>query len=191
MNRTLHPFLVRATHWVNTFAIVCMVMSGWAIYNASPLFAFRFPAWATLGGWLGGAIAWHLAVMWLMLANALVYFGSGLLSGRLRRVLLPVSPARFARDLAAALRFRLDHRDGVYIAVLLLGLVAVISGLALWKPVMLPFAELLGGYEVARRVHFVAMAGIVGFVLLHLALVALVPRTLVSMLIGRTREVQQ
>jgi len=193
MPPALHPLLVRVTHWVNAYAIVCMVTSGWAIYNASPLFPFTFPAWATLGGWLGGAIAWHLAVMWLMLGNALVYLAGGLLSGRLRRVMLPVSPARFAQDLKAALTFRLDHRDGVYnavqrlayITVLLLGGLAVLSGLALWKPVTLPFAELMGGYEVARRIHFIAMAGIVGFVVIHLALVALVPRTLLSILFGR------
>jgi hypothetical protein len=59
----VHPALVRITHWVNVFAMVCMIMSGWMIYNASPLFGFSFPAWATLGGWLGGAIAWHLAAL--------------------------------------------------------------------------------------------------------------------------------
>jgi thiosulfate reductase cytochrome b subunit len=56
--------------------------------------------------------------------------------------------------------------------------------------VQLPFAALLGGYEVARRVHFFAMAGIVAFVVLHLTLVMLVPRTLVSMITGRSRQAE-
>jgi thiosulfate reductase cytochrome b subunit len=173
-------------------------MSGWQIYDASPLFAFTFPAWMTLGGWLGGAIAWHLAAMWLLVGNGLVYVVYGLVGGRFRRVLLPLSLASVWRDARAALTFRLDHSSGAYnavqrlayIVVLLLGALAVVSGLALWKPVQLPFAALLGGYEVARRVHFFAMAGIVAFVVLHLTLVMLVPRTLVSMITGRSRQAE-
>jgi hypothetical protein len=36
-----------------------MVFSDWQIYNASPIFAFRFPKTCTLGGWLAGGIQWH------------------------------------------------------------------------------------------------------------------------------------
>jgi thiosulfate reductase cytochrome b subunit len=190
----IHPLPVRLTHWVNAFAIVCMVMSGWGIYDASPLFAFRFPAWATLGGWLGGAIAWHLAAMWLLVGNGLVYLAYGLISAHFRRSLLPVSPGAVGRDLVAALRLRLAHRSGeynavqrlMYLGVILAGLLAVASGLMLWKPVQFDAVLYpLGGYEVMRRVHFVAMAGIVGFVVVHLALVVMVPRTLPAMITGR------
>ena len=193
----IHPLPVRLTHWVNAFAMVCMIMSGWKIYDASPLFPFSFPAWATLGGWLGGAIAWHLAAMWLLVANGLVYVAYGLIGGHFRRSFLPLSPAAVWADLRAALTFRLPHRLGhynavqrlLYVAVLLLGLLAVSSGLALWKPVQLhPLSLLFGGYEVTRRVHFVAMAGIVGFVVVHLLLVLLVPRTLPPMITGTARD---
>ena len=193
----IHPLPVRLTHWVNAFAMVCMIMSGWKIYDASPLFPFSFPAWATLGGWLGGAIAWHLAAMWLLVANGLVYVAYGLIGGHFRRSFLPLSPTVVWADLRAALSFRLPHRLGhynavqrlLYVAVLLLGLLAVSSGLALWKPVQLhPLSLLFGGYEVTRRVHFVAMAGIVGFVVVHLLLVLLVPRTLPPMITGRARD---
>jgi thiosulfate reductase cytochrome b subunit len=171
-----------------------MVMSGWGIYNASPLFTFRFPPWATLGGWLGGSIAWHLAMLWVLVANAAMYVVYGLLSGRFARMFLPLTAGLVWHDLVSALSLRLAHPPGTYnavqrlayVGVLMLGAVAVLSGLALWKPVQLQtLAALLGGYEVARRVHFLAMAGIVGFVVLHLTLVALVPRTLVTMLTGR------
>jgi thiosulfate reductase cytochrome b subunit len=190
----IHPLVVRFAHWLNAAAIVVMVMSGWGIYNASPLFPFRFPLWATLGGWLGGAIAWHLAMLWVLVANAVIYVAYGVLSGRFGRMLLPLTPGLVWRDLVSALSLRLSHPAGTYnavqrlayVGVLMLGAVAVLSGLALWKPVQLQtLAGLLGGYEVARRIHFLAMAGIVGFVVLHLMLVALVPRTLVSMLTGR------
>ena len=193
----IHPLPVRLTHWVNAFAMVCMIMSGWKIYDASPLFAFSFPAWATLGGWLGGAIAWHLAAMWLLVANGLVYVAYGLIGGHFRRSFLPLSVSAVWADFKAALTFRLPHRLGhynavqrlLYVAVLLLGLLAVSSGLALWKPVQLhPLSLLFGGYEVTRRVHFVAMAGIVGFVVVHLLLVLLVPRTLPPMITGTARD---
>ncbi len=192
----VHPLVVRLTHWVNAFAILCMVMSGWGIYDASPLFGFRFPAWATVGGWLGGSIAWHLAAMWLLVGNGAVYIGYGLLSRHFHRTLLPLRPAEIWRDLAAALRFRLSHRVGsynavqrlLYVGVLLMGVLALLSGLALWKPIQFQLlAELLGGYEVARRLHFVAMSGIVGFTAIHLLLVVLVPRTLPAMITGRAR----
>jgi thiosulfate reductase cytochrome b subunit len=192
----VHPPLVRLTHWVNVAAMTMMVMSGWRIYDASPLFGFTFPAWATLGGWLGGAIAWHLAAMWLLVGNGLVYVGYGLISRHFARRLLPVGPRAVWRDLRAALALRLAHSPGrynavqrlLYLGVLALSVLAVASGLALWKPVQLfPLARLLGGYEVARRLHFLAMAGLVGFFVVHIALVALVPRTLLSMLTGRAR----
>jgi thiosulfate reductase cytochrome b subunit len=192
---SIHPFIVRLTHWVNAVAMTCMIMSGWQIYNASPLFGFRFPAWATLGGWLGGAIAWHFAAMWLLAGNALVYLLYGLISRRFRR-LLPLRPREILRDAQDAARFRLRHSVGeynavqrlAYVVVLALGVLAVASGLALWKPVQLQaLTTLFGGYEFTRRVHFAAMTGITGFVVLHLALVLLVPRTLPAMITGRVR----
>lgn len=192
--RIIHPLLVRVAHWINAFAIVCMVMSGWAIYNASPLFGFDFPHWATLGGWLGGAIAWHLAAMWLLVVNGLIYLGYGLLAGHFRRHFLPLRMRALLRDVKDALTFKLAHEPGIYntvqrlmyIVVLLLGVLVVASGLSIWKPVQLDsLVDLFGGYDFARRVHFVAMAGIVAFVVVHLALVLIVPSTLLPMLTGR------
>ena len=192
----VHPLVVRVTHWLNAVAMGVMIASGWQIYDAAPLWAFRFPHWMTLGSWLGGAIAWHLAGMWLLVGNALAYFGYGLFGRHFMRSFLPLTPALFWRDLKEALTLRLKHRLGdynavqraAYIVALVLGVLAVLSGLSLWKPVQLQWlASLLGGYEVARRVHFAAMAGLVAFIVLHLALVALVPRTLMAMITGRAR----
>jgi thiosulfate reductase cytochrome b subunit len=187
------PLPVRLTHWVNAFAMTCMILSGWQIYNASPLFPFNFPPWATIGGWLAGGIAWHFAAMWLLIANGLFYLTYGLLTGYLRRTLLPLTPGQVWQDFASALAFRLRHESGtynaiqrlLYIAVLLLGAGSILSGLAIWKPVQFsPLTALLGGYDTARIVHFLAMAGIVGFIVIHLALVVLVPKTLLSMITG-------
>ena len=192
----IHPLVVRVTHWLNAVAIVCLVMSGWKIYNASPLFGFSFPNWATLGGWLGGAIAWHLAAMWLLIANGLVYFLYGLAGRHFMRSFLPIGPREVWRDLKEALTFRLHHKLGaynavqrlLYVVVVLLVAAAALSGLGLWKPVQFQdLVGLLGGYELVRRIHFAAMAGIVGFTAIHLALVAIVPSTLRAMITGRAR----
>lgn len=193
--RPIHPLVVRITHWVNALAMLIMITSGWRIYNASPIFGeWAFPKAITLGGWLGGALQWHFAGMWLLVANGLVYLTYGLASGHLRRRLLPLRPREIGRDFVAALTFRLRHDPGVYnavqrllyVVVLLVGIVIVLSGLAIWKPVQFaPLTAVMGGYDTARIVHFFAMAGIVSFVAVHLALVLLVPKTLPTMIIGR------
>jgi thiosulfate reductase cytochrome b subunit len=194
----VHPLVVRITHWVNVLAIVIMVTSGWRIYDASPIFDFTFPASITLGGWLAGAVQWHFAAMWLLAANGLVYLLYGMLSGHFKRKLWPISPRAVAADIAAALRGRLAHEDlsiynaaqrAAYLALILAIIVQVLSGLAVWKPVQLQtLAALMGGYDGARLVHFVAMAAIVAIVAVHVVMVALVPKTLPSMFSGRIRR---
>jgi len=192
---TIHPIWLRATHWLNALAVVILAMSGWRIYNASPLFDFTFAKSLTLGGWLGGAIQWHFAAMWLLAANGLAYLLFNAASGRLARKFFPLSPRAFAADLRAALRGHLSHADprqynavqrAAYLFVIVDAVLLVLSGLVLWKSVQFPLLrELLGGYETARRVHFFAMAALVAFAALHLAMVALVPRTLLTMIRGR------
>ena len=90
--KTIHPLWVRVTHWINAVAIVLMMLSGWQIYNASPLFPFTFSPSITIGGWLAGALLWHFAAMWLFVINGLVYVVLGILTGRFRRKLFPISP---------------------------------------------------------------------------------------------------
>ncbi|MBX3613727.1 MAG: cytochrome b/b6 domain-containing protein [Burkholderiaceae bacterium] len=192
---SIHPMWVRATHWLNAVAVAVLVASGWRIYDAAPFFGFTIPAQFTLGGWLAGAIQWHFAAMWLLAANGLAYVLLNLATGRAARRFLPLSPRAFVADLASALRGRLSHADpgrynavqrAAYLFVVLDTVLLVLSGLVLWKSVQFPLLRgWIGGYEAARRVHFVAMAALVGFVAVHLAMVALVPRTLRTMVLGR------
>ncbi|WP_447744502.1 cytochrome b/b6 domain-containing protein [Variovorax boronicumulans] len=194
-HRPIHPLWMRVTHWLNALAVLVLVTSGWRIYNAAPFFDFRFPASITLGGWLGGALQWHFAAMWLLVFNGLVYLGLNLASGRFARKFFPLTPAGLWRDARAALGGRLSHADPrhynhvqklAYLFAIVDLVAIVLSGLVLWKSVQFPLLrELLGGYEAARRVHFVAMAALVAFVAVHLVMVALVPRTLLTMLRGR------
>ncbi len=193
--RTIHPVWVRVTHWINAVAIVVMIGSGWEIYNASPLLPFSFPRTITIGGWLAGALLWHFAAMWLFVVNGLVFVGLGILSGRFRRKLLPIRPADVVADVRAAFAGRLAHDDLavynavqklLYLGVILAGIVVVLSGLAIWKPVQLQtLTALLGGYDVARYVHFCAMATIVGFLVIHVVMAFVVPKSLRAMIIGR------
>lgn len=188
--RAIHPWPLRLTHWLNVVAMVVMIGSGWQIYNASPLFNFTFPY--TIGQWLGAAIAWHLAAMWLLAFNGLVYLIWSFASGHYRK-LFPIRPREVLKDLRSAFTFNLKHEAGVYnavqklsyVGVLLAGIIAVLSGLAIWKPVQLWFlCNLFGGYFVARYVHFFAMTAICLFILVHLLLVALVPKVLPPMITG-------
>ena len=192
---TIHPVWLRATHWLNALAVVIMTLSGWRIYNASPLFDFKFAKEITLGGWLGGAIQWHFAAMWLLAANGLVYLLCNVGSGRIVRKFFPLSPRAIVADLLAALRGQLSHADpsqynavqrAAYLFAMVDAVLLVLSGLVLWKSVQFPLLrELLGGYEGARLVHFFAMAAMVAFVMVHLAMAAMVPRTLLAMIRGR------
>ena len=195
MRRTIHPAWVRVCHWVNALAIVVMIASGWRIYNASPLFDFVFPPSITLGGWLAGALLWHFAAMWLLVLNGIVYLALGFATGRFRRKLWPIRPREVLADLKAALTFKLAHEDLstynaiqklLYAGVMLCGVIIVLSGLAIWKPVQ--FQELtwaFGGYEAGRYVHFIAMAAIVGFLIVHIALALIVPKSLKAMVVGK------
>lgn len=193
--KTIHPAWVRVCHWINAIAILVMIGSGWQIYNASPLFNFVFPTSITLGGWLAGALQWHFAAMWLLVMNGLVYLTLGLVTGRLRRKLLPIHPRDIVADIKAALTFKLAHDDLshynavqklLYAGVILAGIVVVLSGLAIWKPVQLQeLTALFGGYDAARYVHFIAMAAIVGFLVVHVALALLVPKSLRAMVMGK------
>jgi thiosulfate reductase cytochrome b subunit len=191
----IHPVWVRVTHWINAVAILMMIGSGWQIYNASPLFDFTFSRSITLGGWLGGAIQWHFAAMWVLVINGLVYLTLGFVTGRFRRKLLPITPSSVLADIKAALTFKLAHDDLshynavqklLYSGVILAGIIVVLSGLAIWKPVQFQeLTTLFGGYNFARYVHFFAMAAIVGFLVVHVALALLVPKSLRAMVTGR------
>ena len=196
--KNVHPPLVRVTHWVNALAVLVMVMSGWKIYNASPLFDFSFPDELTLGGWLAGALQWHFAAMWILVLNGMIYLAYALLSGHLWRRMLPISPAAMLRDIFSALRGRLAHHDlsvynaaqkTAYLGAIALAIGLVLSGLAIWKPIQLYWlASLMGDYEGARLLHFFCMAGLVLFVLVHVAMVVLVPKTFLTMITGRLKN---
>ena len=192
---TIHPGWVRVCHWINALAILLMIGSGWQIYDASPLFrSIEFSKHIALGQWLGGALLWHFAAMWLLVINGIVYVTLGLATGRFRRKLLPIYLSDVIADARAALTFQLTHDDlahynavqkMLYSAVILSGILIVLSGLSIWKPVQFQeLTALFGGYDFARYVHFAAMTAIVGFLAVHVTLALLVPKSLRAMIAG-------
>jgi thiosulfate reductase cytochrome b subunit len=194
----IHKIYVRVFHWVNAIAMVVMIMSGWQIYNAAPVFeAIEFPDAVTLGGWLGGGIQFHLAMMWVFVINLLIYLVASILTGHFRKSMFPLTPMSVLRDLGSALRGKLSHDVGKYnavqklsyIGVIVLMLMAFLSGLAIWKSVQFQsIGYFMGGYDGARIVHFVSMALICAFIVMHLALVLIVPSTLIPMFTGWARK---
>ncbi|MCG5075178.1 cytochrome b/b6 domain-containing protein [Paraburkholderia tagetis] len=193
--RAIHPLWLRITHWLNALAALLMMFSGWRIYDASPVFpGIVIPTSITLGGWLGGALQWHFAAMWLLVFNGIVYLALNLASRRMFTRFFPLSPRAILVDLRAALAGHLSHADPhhynavqklAYLVAIADLIVLVLSGLAIWKSVQFPLLrDLMGGYDNARVVHFCAMSLLAAFVVVHVTMVALVPRSLLTMLRG-------
>ncbi len=204
-----HSLAARIAHWCQALAVLIMIGSGWRIYDNYPILPFEFPYWATLGGdkdlatttsndWgTANAIAWHFAGMWLLLFGFGLFLLNGVLTGHFRRDFLPLTPRAFLRDFIAAATFRLGHRLGEYNAVqkafywgVLFALAMMfLSGLAIWKPVQLGWLTwLLGGFPTARVVHFFFMCTVAAFLVVHVVLVAIVPKTLLAMTLGRATD---
>jgi len=194
-HKTIHPLWLRLNHWINLLALVIMVLSGWRIYNASPIFDFRFPSQITLGGWLGGALLWHFAAMWLVFFNGVMYLFLNIVSGRFKARFFPLHARDVVLDFLAALKGTLTHdtlseynavQKLAYLFVIADVMLLVLSGLVVWKSVQFPLLRtLMGDYDNARIVHFCAMAALVMFFIVHVVMVALVPRTLILMIRGR------
>jgi Ni/Fe-hydrogenase b-type cytochrome subunit len=207
-----HP-VVRITHWVNVVALTIMIGSGLRIFNAYPAFARRgesfccypfarmpIPAKLTFGGWLAGARHWHFAMMWVLGINGLVYLAFIYMHGEWRDLV----PRRgIVRDSIEMVKFyltiRKDHpRQGkhnalqrmTYFAMPIIGVLAVLTGIAIWKPVQLSMlTSLFGGYVWARYWHFWAMLLLVILSVVHIFMVfAVDPYSIPSIITGSYRE---
>jgi thiosulfate reductase cytochrome b subunit len=211
--RRLQPLPIRIVHWCNALFLFLMAGSGLQILVAYPSLGPRGaqywwypfqgtppPAWMRIGGWLGGGRLWHFAIAWFFVLNGIFYLAYFVASGEWRRRMF-----RPARDVTGALaqflyylRVRktpppVDFYNGLqrfaYTSVIIFGLVMVLSGLAIYKPVQLHFLTLLfGGYDGARVVHLAGLCLLAMFLVTHLVLVAMHPREIVNMITGGRRE---
>jgi thiosulfate reductase cytochrome b subunit len=198
VGRRLHPLAVRIMHWTNAVAMLIMILSGWGIYNDFVVIrGFHFAPYLRLGDWASPSLQWHFTGMWLLALNGLAYLLYGVVTGRLRERLLPIRVDELSLTVRAALHFKFEHHDLtvynavqklLYIVVVLAGISQVVTGLFIWKPIQFssPVA-LLGGFQAVRIEHFVGMSVIVGFLVVHVTLSLLVPKTLWAMLSGGPR----
>jgi len=197
--KRLHPLPIRIMHWVNALAIIIMIGSGWKIYNDEVLFGWlHFPDWMVIGPEAQHALQWHFFAMWILVLNFLGYLAYGFVTGRFRRKLLPIRPSAVIANIRDALRLRLSHDDIrhynavqklLYAGIILVIILQVISGLVIWKPVQFSeLAQLFYDFQTARLVHFIGMAAIVGFLLIHVTLALLVPKTIGAMITGGPAE---
>jgi thiosulfate reductase cytochrome b subunit len=196
--RRLHPLPVRIMHWINAVVMLVMITSGWGIYDDDVIIrGVHFSQFCRLGDWAAWSLNWHFAGMWLLTINGLIYLVYGFATGRLREKLLPISPAEVVQTIVDTLHFKIAHEDItvynavqklLYIVVIFAGISQVVTGLAIWKPIQFSgLISLLGGFQTARVLHFAGMAVIVGFLIVHVALALLVPRTLGAMVTGGPR----
>ena len=194
----LHPWPVRVMHWTNAIAMIVMITSGWGIYDDSVIVhGLHFPQAMRLGSWAAQSLLYHFAAMWLLMLNGLAYLAYGLATGRFRQRLLPIRLGEVVTTVRETLHLHIAHDDLtvynavqklLYIVVILAGVSQVVTGFAIWKPVQLSWlVALLGGFQGARLIHFIGMAVIVGFLIVHVVLALLVPRTLWAMLTGGPR----
>jgi thiosulfate reductase cytochrome b subunit len=191
----LHPLPLRIMHWINAAAIFIMIGSGWKIYNDDVILGWlHFPDWIVIGKWAQYGLQWHFFGMWIFVLNGIAYLSYGIATGRFRQKLFPITLREVFATVGDALRFRLTHDDLtvynavqkiLYVGVILVGILIVITGLCLWKPVQFSeLAALFGSFQIIRVIHFLCMAAIVGFVLVHVTLALLVPQSLAAMITG-------
>lgn len=203
------PLAIRLTHWINIPVIAVMAMSGLQIFHAYPHFGPRgatldwlpfdgweAPAWARAGRWLAGARHLHFALAWLLVLNALVYLGYLAISGEWRRRFFwpPRDTKPALHQVMYYLRLRRDPppvdlynslQRSAYTAAVALGVLVVLSGLVMYKPVQLHWLGVpMGGYDGARLVHFGCLIALAGFVITHVVMVVLHPRSLGEMITG-------
>jgi thiosulfate reductase cytochrome b subunit len=193
--KRLHPLPLRVMHWINAVTIVFMILSGWKIYEDEVIFGWlHFPDWLTIGPWAQHGLQVHFFFMWILVVNGIAYLSYGFATGRFGRMLLPIRIDELVGNVKDALRFKLVHADTtqynavqkiLYIGVICAGLLIVVSGLALWKPIQFSaLAALFGSFQNVRLVHFLCMAAIFGFLCVHVMLALLVPKTIVAMVGG-------
>ena len=197
--RKLHPAALRVMHWINAIAMIILIGSGWKIYNDDVLFGWlHFPEWMTIGVYAQHGLQWHFFAIWILMINGLCYLAYGFYTGRFRRKLLPIWPSAVLADIRDAIRFKLAHDDilhynavqkTLYAGIIFVIIIQVISGWVIWKPIQLSeLTSLFFGFQGARLIHFLGMTAIVLFLVVHVALALLVPKTIGAMVTGGPPE---
>jgi Ni/Fe-hydrogenase b-type cytochrome subunit len=203
-----HPWIVRAAHWVTAICLFVLIGSGLRIFRAFPSFGPKFqqqnfvdvPKGLTIGGWLGGALQWHFTFMWIFVGTGIIYLGYQLFSGHYTQVLFMPRDIRGVWPMARHY-FLFGPKPPVteaynplqklaYTSSVGFGVLSVLTGLVLYKPVQFSWlAAMMGGFHWARVWHFAAMCGFLAFIPGHLIMVAIHGwDNFYSMMIGWKRD---
>ena len=187
-----HPWAVRFCHWLNVVSLFVMAGSGLQIFRAFPSFGPKIPEHnllnvpksLALGGWLGGALQWHMTFAWIYVATGIFYLAYQILSGNYRQSLFVPKDLAGVWPMVRHYFFfgRKPTQTGVYnplqkmayTSAILLGLLSMLTGIVLYNPVQFSFlALLMGGFHRARLWHFCVLCALLLFVLGHLIMVIL------------------
>jgi thiosulfate reductase cytochrome b subunit len=164
--------LAKTFHWVNIISLLLMMSSGLQIYNANPVFGGRggwhVPSLFLLGGWLGGGRDWHFAVMWIYSLNLLAYGLFVFISRRWKRRFASSSDIKAIRVSENVKRKNYAWHRLVYTLIIPILILAIASGLAMYKPVQLHWlAALFGNWQTLRTVHFITVPTVLLFTFIH------------------------
>jgi thiosulfate reductase cytochrome b subunit len=164
--------LAKTFHWINIVSLFLMLSSGLQIYNANPVFGGRggwtFPSAFTLGGWLGGGRNWHFAVMWFYCINLLLYGLYVVLTRRWNRRFVDSQDIKALQNSHNVKRKNYAWHRLVYTAIIPVLVLAIVSGLAMYKPAQFAWLSgLFGNWQILRTVHFITVPTVVLFTFLH------------------------
>jgi thiosulfate reductase cytochrome b subunit len=188
-----HPRPIRWMHWINVPVLFGMIYSGLLIYWANDVYRVGLGSWTLVKlfpDWfykllnlehrLAEGMAWHFLLAWLLAINGLCYVVYTIVSGEWRHLVPTRRSFREAwmtilHDLhlskvAPPPRKFNGAQQFAYTGVVLMGAGSLLTGLAIYKPTQLAWlVALLGGYELARWIHFWLTLGYVAFFIVHIS----------------------
>ncbi len=165
--------VIKLFHGIIIISLMLMVSSGLQIYNATPVFggrgSWQFPDFLTLGGWLAGGRDWHFAIMWVFSFNLLIYGIYIFLTKRWQKRFVAGGDLQALKVSQNPKRRAYAWHRLIYTGIIPVLLLAIASGLAMYKPVQLAWlAQLFGNWQTLRTIHFMTVPMAVFFVIIHI-----------------------
>lgn len=165
-------FFAKTFHWINIISLIIMISSGLQIYNANPVFGGRegwhFPDFLLLGGWLAGGRNWHFAAMWFFSLNLLWYGVYIFITRRWQRRFIDGGDIKALQVSQNPKRKNYVWHRLVYTGIIPVLLLAIFSGLAMYKPAQLHWLSgLFGSWQTLRTIHFITVPTVFIFTILH------------------------
>ncbi|MBD2446832.1 cytochrome b/b6 domain-containing protein [Nostoc sp. FACHB-152] len=162
-------------HTINIISLFLMLTSGLQIYNANPVFGGRaglhIPPIFTLGGWLAGGRHWHFAAMWLFSLNLLWYGFYILITQRWRHRFVGTNDIKALQKSQNPKRLVYAWHRIVYTSIIPVLLLALLTGIGMYKPAQFPWiVDMFGSWQALRIVHFASVPMVIIFTIVHSAL---------------------